>query len=84
MYIHVTGETVREFLEDHFSVGLSVTFLALGYISVLCMAGCAGDLSVFALACGQFAIYRAVASAAHFVGDRLRIGNNERGVDRMA
>ena len=84
MYIHVTCKAVREFLEHHFPVRLSVAFLALRHISVLGVAGCTSDLSVFAQACGQFAVYSAVASAAYFVGDCLRIGNDERGVDRMA
>jgi hypothetical protein len=50
MHIHVTCEAVREFLEHHFTVRLSVAFLTLGHIPVLCVTGCAGDLSVFALA----------------------------------
>ena len=80
----MTCETVREFFQHYFPMGLSMTFLALWYILMFRMAGSTCYLSMFTGTVAQLVVYRLVAAPADIVRDCLWITDTQWHMYRMA
>ena len=84
MYINMALQTVREFLEYHLTVRLTMAFLALRNVFMLGMvAFCAGYLSVLAGSSFYLVINRRMTSSAYFILYRISITDLERRVYGM-